>query len=128
MTDKNNAKIKQLLNEGYMLIHNTFYTYLPMFATVFILSHNDQFNAKFWIVRGHSNNEILLSEKPDSKNTTTINYSQIIQLWKQYDADCMIELRLIYNSLTDKQARITQLESQVRDLSVRLEELEKIKS
>ncbi len=106
----------ELLN-GYLIVHISLFAYIPIRATVIIESDiikSDQ--SKKWFVKSNVSNILVIENQMNGTSdmfqyeSHEIKYDQITKLWKKYDDRCIIEFRLIYNSLAEKNERIKKLE------------------
>ena len=111
----------------FMRVHASMYAFLPINCRVLIeladhrtiLGSIQRLTDTGLVIDSRTRNDGAAELRPNP-----ILFAAIARLWKQYDANCVIEMRLIYNSLADKSARIEQLEMDVDRLIKRIKTLE----
>lgn len=110
--------------DNFFRIHPVFYPHLPVRACIFINGRG------LWYVKLHKNKMIIIENQRDGTDgdylykQDKITYDDDkLTIWKKYDQMVAIEMRLIYNSLAEKDERIRELETQMNDLIERVDAL-----
>lgn len=108
--------------DNFFRVHPSFFPHLPVGSTILIAD-------KEWFVKKHNKTSFIIENQLEGADNdyeykiATIQYNADILLWKKYDTNLTIELRLIYNSLAEKDERIRELETQVNSLIETVEKL-----
>jgi hypothetical protein len=107
--------------DNYFRVHPSFFPHLPLRSKVIIGDTGE------WYVKKHKSGAVILENQRDGGDgdfeykKSVLPYGANVILWKMYDESCVIELRLIYNSLAEKDERIRELETQVSQIMEKLE-------
>jgi len=123
-------QITNLLADGYLVVHNSLWDYIPKGAHIryykkgpgsrcerfrpggFVKCHFTKENKSYMIIENQPNG----NKSNPSYISFTVSYDNIEEIWKKYDRMAFIEIHLIRSSLKQKKTQIEELVDRLNKL------------
>lgn len=124
---------------AFFRVHSSLFPYIPVSSPIlisFLLKQNSEDEKKYsnrvpMFVKKHDENSFNIANQQYGKEgdyeykSLNIKYTDDVIIYKKYSSQTIIEMRLIFNSLIEKDERIRDLERSNIELTERINAIEK---